>query len=213
MVLRRSLVVFVVLIVSVAAFFAETYYSVKDLEFAGGGIGQIEASGIGIYLRICNPSLVPISVEIVNANLTDSYGTYGSLDVKGSSVSPLSQGILQGSLDFTDLNSMTTFVNWVLNNQTNADFNSTFLVKAKILGIIPYSYEKSYDLPTFSSLVFGNGHLTCQPEQNYTNIRQQLALAQDRLSTADLLYSDNIEIYNGTKSANSTENNQTIQNP
>ncbi|MGI0046735.1 MAG: hypothetical protein ACREBB_06055 [Nitrosotalea sp.] len=211
--MKKSLILSaIVLAIAATILFVELSYSVKSLEFAGGGVGQVETSGMGISLNVCNPSLVPVSIDSITANLTGSSGDYGLLEIAGKSVPPLSQGTLQGSMDFTDLNSMKTFVDWVLNNQTNADFNSTLLVKAKVLGIIPYSYEKNYDLVTFSNLVFGKGEWTCQSEQNYTgNIKQQLILAQARMSTTDLLYSDTMGIYNSTKSVNSTENNQTMQ--
>lgn len=214
MILKRSLVLYAMVLVIVVVLFAELSYSVKNLEFAGGGVGQLGPSGMGISLNVCNPSLVPVYVERVTANLTDTLGNYGLLDVVGKSIPPFSQGILQGSLDFTDLNSMKTFVDLVLSNDTNADFNSTLFVKAKVLGIIPYSYEKNYDLVTFSSLIFGKGQWACRSEQNYTgDVKQQLILAQARMSTAELLYSDDMGIYNNTKSANSTENNQTMQGP
>ena len=213
MILRRYLVIFAVLVTAVAALLA-TYISVRSLEFAGDRIGQMEAEQMGIYIRVCNPSFVPISVESIKANLTGSSGNYGSLEVTGGQVQPLSQGMMQGSLVFADPDLMKAFVNWVINNQTDADFNSTLYVKAKVLGIIPYSYAKSYTLATFSDLLLGNEHMSCQSlENNSGSIRQDLELAQTRISATELLYSDNIGIGNATNPANSTENNLTMQGP
>lgn len=213
MILKRSLVIFTVLVVAAVALLA-MYFSAKNLEFAGDRIGQMEAEQMGIYMRVCNPSFVPISVESVKANLTDSNGNYGSLEVTGGQVQPLSQGVMQGSLVFADPDSMKTFVSLVINNQTDADFNSTLYVKAKILGIIPYSYEKNYNIVTFSNLLLGNEHMSCQSSQNNSaSIRQDLELGQTRISATELLYSDNIGIGNATNPANSTGNNMTTQGP
>ncbi|MDE1827456.1 MAG: hypothetical protein KGH83_07695, partial [Thaumarchaeota archaeon] len=128
-------------------------------------------------------------------------------EVTGNTVQPLSEGQLQGTLGFTDSNTMKTFVNWVLNNESNADFNSTLVIKTKVLGLIPYSYEKNYDLLAFSNVIFGKGQWDCQSKQSYVaeNIRQQLTLVQARISAAGLLYSRDITGgNNATESTNDT---------
>lgn len=220
MVLKRSLVTLAVVITIVlAALFIGISYSAKSLEFAGGGIGQVNTSGMDITLAVCNPSFVPVIVESIESNMRSTSGDYGSLEVTGKMVSPLSEGQLQGTLGFTDSDTMKTFVDWVLNNESNVDFNSTLLIKTKVLGLIPYSYEKNYDLPAFSNLVFGKGQWDCQSKQSYVsdNIRQQLTLVQARMSAAGLLYSGGIAGgNNATESANetnSTGNNSMLSGP
>jgi hypothetical protein len=214
MVLKRSLIILVVVIViALSALFIGLSYLAKSLEFAGGGIGQINTSGMDITLVVCNPSFVPVTVESVESDMRGTAVDYGSLEVTGNMVSPLSEGQLQGTLGFTDSDTMKTFVNWVLNNESNADFNSTLLIKTKVLGLIPYSYEKNYDLPAFSSLVFGKGQWDCQSKQSYVdnNVREQLSLVQARMSAAGLLYSGGITGGNNateyTNETNPTENN------
>jgi hypothetical protein len=218
--LKRSLITLAVVIVIVlSTLFIGVSYSAKSLEFAGGGIGQVNTSGMDITLVVCNPSFVPVIVESVESDMHGTSGDYGTLEVTGNIVQPLSEEQLQGTLGFTDSDTMKTFVNWVLNNESNADFNSTLLIKTKVLGLIPYSYEKNYALPAFSSLVFGKGQWDCQSKQSYVdeNIRQQLILVQARMSAAGLLYSGDIAGGNNAteyaNETNSTENNSMLSSP
>jgi LEA14-like dessication related protein len=220
MVLKRSLITLaVVVVIALSTLFFGISYLAKSLEFAGGGIGQINTSGMDITLVVCNPSFVPVTVESVESDMRGASGNYGSLEVTGKTVQPLSEEQLQGTLGFTDSDTMKTFVNWVLNNESNADFNSTLLIKTKVLGLIPYSYEKNYDLSAFSNLVFGKGKWDCQSRQNYTanGIRQQLVLVQARMSAADFLYSGGVAGGNNTteyaNETNSTENNSMSSSP
>ncbi|MGB9003080.1 MAG: hypothetical protein WCC52_04670, partial [Nitrosotalea sp.] len=131
----------------------------------------------------------------------------------GNMVPSLSEEQLQGTLGFTDSDTMKTFVDWVLNNESNVDFNSTLLIKTKVLGLIPYSYEKNYDFPAFSNLIFGKGQWDCQSKQSYVsdNIREQLTLVQARMSAAGFLYSGDITGENNeteyANDTNLTENN------
>lgn len=207
--MKRSLIILAVATVIVlSALFVGVSYSAKNLEFAGGGIGQVNTSGLDITLAVCNPSFVPVTVESVESDMHGTSGDYGSLEVRGNMAQPLSEGQLQGTLGFTDSSTMKTFVNWVLNNESNTDFNSTLVIKTKVLGLIPYSYEKNYDLLTFSNVIFGKGQWDCQSKQSYVaeNIRQQLALVQARISAAGLLYSGDISGGNDTtESANGTD--------
>lgn len=199
--MKRSLLIpIVVIIIALSVLVAGVSYSAKSLEFAGGGMGQVNTSGLDITLAVCNPSFVPVYVESIESDMHGASGDYGSLDVTGNMVPPLSEGQLQGTLGFTSSDTMKTFVNWVLSNESNADFNSTFVIKTKVLGLIPYSYEKNYDLLAFSNTVFGKGQWDCQSKQSYVdkNIRQQLTLVQARTSAAGLLYSGDIAGGNGT---------------
>lgn len=214
MVLKRSLITLVVVIViALSALFIIISYSAKSLEFAGGGIGQVNTSGMDITLAVCNPSFVPVIVESVESDMRGTSGDYGSLEIAGNMVPSLSGEQLQGTLGFTDSDTMKTFVNWVLNNESNVDFNSTVIIKTKVLGLIPYSYEKNYDFAAFSNLIFGKGQWNCQSQQSYVsdNVREQLTLVQARMSAAGFLYSGDItggnndtEYTNGT---NLAENN------
>jgi hypothetical protein len=219
MVLKRSLILVVVIVITLSALFIGVSYSAKSLEFAGGGIGQVNTSGMDVTLAVCNPSFVPVIAESVESDMRGTSGDYGSLEVTGNMVSPLSEGQLSGTLGFTDSDTMKTFVNWVLNNESNADFNSTLLIKTKVFGLIPYSYEKNYDLSAFSSLVFGKGQWDCKSKQSYVddNIRQQLTLVQARMSVAGLLYSGGITSENNetesVNETNSTESNSMLSSP
>lgn len=217
--MKRSLITLAVVAVAAIFVILGISYSAKSLEFAGGGIGRADTSRMDITLTVCNPSPVPVTVESVGSEMRGTSGDYGSLDVAGNMVGPLSEDQLKGTLSFDDSNSMKKFVYWVLNNESDADFNSTIIIKAKVLGLIPYTYEKNYDLTDFSNLVFGKGRWDCKSNQSYVsdNVRQQLTLVQIQMSAANLLYSDGIvgqnytmEYTNETKS---TENNSALSGP
>ncbi|MDE1830024.1 MAG: hypothetical protein KGI25_06860, partial [Thaumarchaeota archaeon] len=166
-----------------------------------------DSTGMSMSLLVCNPSIVPITLDAIEIDLGGSSGSYGSLLVPGKVIAPLSRETLQGRLDFTDFSTMETTLDWVLNNQTNADFNATGIVKEKLFGVISYSYEKNYDLSAFSNLLIRNGPSTCQAKNHSQDIQQQLILAQARMSAASLLYSDKIGLGNGT---NDTQVNMTV---
>lgn len=180
----------VIVSVTVVGVFAALYNS-ENLEFAGAGIGQVSVSGMDISMQVCNHSIVPVTMEDVEAKLHGNTGDDGSLVLKGNTMMPFSVGTLQGTLDFTDFNTMKTFIDTSLGNATNTDLNATLFVQEKMLGVIPHSYVKNYSLPEFSSLIFGNSPWSCKTKQNHTSeIRQQLSLVQERMSALDLVYSD-----------------------
>ncbi len=208
-VVKRStaLIISMILVVA-AATFVMLYHSEKRLEFAGLAIGRVDASGMDISFLVCNPSVVPIEIQGLEINLGGSSARYGSIAIEGKTVPTMSQETLEGRMDFADFTSMKSFVDMALNNQTNTDFNATLLVKEKLFGVIPYSYEKNYSPTEFTNLVFGNVQWDCKTKPNHADdIRQQLALAQARMSTASLLYSDKIGMVNET---NYTKDNTTV---
>lgn len=184
-----------------AVSFVTINHAEKSFGFAVESVGRVDPSGMNLSLIVCNPSVVPVTLEGIAADLGGSSGTYGSISVPGGAVQPLSEQSLQGRMDFADFDTMKTVVNWVLDNQSGADFKATVLVKAKFLGLIPYSSERIYDLPAFSSLLFGSGPSTCHAKNNSEEIKQQLTLAQARMSVAGLLYSDKASLGNETNNA------------
>lgn len=198
-ILKRSTMLIVsIMAVAAAVVFVVLHHAEKSIEFTVESVGQVDPSGVGVSLLACNPSFVPITVEGIEADLSGSSGNYGSLLVTGSAIPPLSQETLRGRLGFADFNTMETFVGWVMNNQSDADFDATVVVKAKLLGIIPYAEEKNYSLPQFSKMLFGNGAPACKIKDNAPEVRQQLALAQSRMSATSLLYLDKTGLGNGT---------------
>ena len=207
MILKRSIVALIVIVsVTAVGVFSALDYS-KNLEFAGAGIGQAGASGMYISLQVCNPSIMPVTIEDIEARLHGNTGDVGSLVLKGDTIRPFSDVTLQGTLGFTDFNAMKTFVDASLNNETDTDLNATLLVQEKILGIIPYSYEKNYNLTGFSNVIFGNSQWSCSTKQDHASeIRQQLSLVQERMSAADLIYSGKIGMENETR----PESNQSM---
>ncbi|MGB9003064.1 MAG: hypothetical protein WCC52_04590, partial [Nitrosotalea sp.] len=85
--MKRSLIALVAVIaIALSASFIVISYSAKSLEFAGGGIGQVNTSGLGITLAVCNPSFVPVIVESVESDMRGTSGDYGSLEITGNMV-------------------------------------------------------------------------------------------------------------------------------
>ena len=185
------------LIILVSGAFIVLWYSTKNLEFRVSEIGQVGASEMDVSIETCNPFVLPVAVQDIEANLHGSSGDYGTIVTGGKSIPPLSEETIQGTLDFTDFDSMKRVVDWILNNESNADFNVTVLVNEKILGVIPYSYEKNYDLTEFSSMLFGNNQLACK-QSHVSDVKQQLSMVQARMSAASLIYSGKVGIGNGT---------------
>ena len=142
-----------------------------------------------------------MTVVSIRSDMHGISNDYGSLEVTGNMIMPISEGRLQGTLCFTDPDTMKTFIGWVLNNASNQDFNSTLFIKTKVLGFIPYSYERNYGLSEFSNILFGKGNWDCQSKQSYVthDIKQQLMLVQARLSAAGP-YSGDIIGENNTES-------------
>ena len=118
----------------------------------------------------------------------------------GKTVPPNSQTTLDGTITFQDFDSMKNFVGWIVNGENPSDFQATVLVKTKILGIIPYSSKKNYDLTSFKDFIFGSDHWSCQKQGmvESSDVKQQLTLVQARLNAAELLYTNNINSTNST---------------
>lgn len=196
--MKRSVVALVLLILLVSGSLIVLSYSTKNLEFAVSEIGQVGESEINVSIEACNPSILPVTVQSVEANLHGSSGNYGTIVTGAKSILPLSAEPIQGTLDFTDFYSMKTVVGWILNNESNADFNATVLVNEKILGVMPHSYEQNYDLTEFSKMLFGNNQWECK-QSHVSDVKQQLSLVQERISAASLIYSGKVGIGNGTQ--------------
>ena len=196
--MKRSVAVLALLIILTLGTFIALSYSTKNLEFSVSQIGQVGASEMDITIDACNPSVLPVSVQGIEAVLHGISGDYGTIVAGAKSIPPLSEETIPGTLDFADFNSMKNVVDWVLNNESSADFNATVLVKSKIMGVIPYSYEKNYDLTEFSDILFGNHPWSCK-QNHASDVKQQLSLAHARMSATSLIYSGRIGIENGTQ--------------
>jgi len=192
------------IIIAVAVASSITMYKMQDLEFAGGGVNQVIASGMGVTVLACNPSPLPQRIDLMQAVLYYQSNAIGTFEVTGKTVPSNSQTTMDGTITFQDIDYMKNFIGWIENDQNPSDFQATVLVKTKVLDVIPYSYKKSYDFTSFEEMLFGSKQWSCQKQGivQPSDVKQQLTLAQARLNAAELLYSNN---------ANST--NSTITNP
>lgn len=200
----KKRIVILCIVILFTVFFVTIFYNLQNIQFAGAGINQLTATGIGLTLLTCNPSFVPQSIEEINAELDANSSNIGSLTVENI-VSSDSNSKIDMLLEFTDFESMKTFVDWILNNENPYDFQATVLVKTKILNIFPYTYEKNYNFSEFSNLLFGHKEWSCRsnPELQDVDIKGQLISSQARFSASELLYSDkSILAGNLTKSEN-----------
>ncbi len=182
----------------VAASFVVLHHSEKSIELVGNGVGEVDTSGMQISFLACNPSPVPVVLDGVGAVLGGSTGPYGELDLHASSLGPFSAKPLGGRMEFSDIDTMNSFVGWSLGQLPNPDFTATLKVRERLFGIIPYSYEKNYTMAEFSGILFGNGTWSCKEKGNYGDTRQQLELEWARMSVAGLLYSENGTLGNST---------------
>lgn len=173
------------------------------MELGEVSIGEIGASGMTVSVLACNPSLLPVTVEGVEADLGSSQGASGSLDLGGASLAPLSSGTLQGSLQFSDFGSMKSFVGAALGSAPDPDFYATVKVDERVLGVFPYLQEKKYSMDEFAPMIFGQGQWSCNKQSLPGDARGDLSLAWARMSAAGLLYSDK----GGLNSTNSTSGN------
>ena len=195
---RRKVVASI--IIAIVAAVSVTMYKMQDLEFAGGGVNQVTASGMDIAILACNPSPLPQSIDLMQAVLYFQSNAIGTFEVAGKTVPPNSQTTMDGTITFQDFNSMKNFIGWIENDQNPPDFQATVLVKTKILDVIPYSYKKNYDFTSFEEMIFGSTEWSCQKQDivSPSNVKQQLTLAQARLDAAELLYSNNVNSTNST---------------
>lgn len=184
-----------------AASFVVLHHSERGLELEGNGIGEMDTSGMQVSMLACNPSPVPVSVDGIDAVLGGSTGQYGALELAGAAIGPHSAKPLSGKIDFADIDSMKSFVGWAVGSMPNPDFGATVKVRERLLGVIPYQYEKNYTMGEFSGMLFGNVTWSCGEKGNYEGTRQQLGLAWDRMSLAGMLYSEKMSAANSTNSA------------
>ncbi len=191
-----------------ASMFTLFVYSTKNLEIEGLEIAHVGTSGMGMSFKACNPSMIPVTVEGVEANLHGSSASYGMLAIEGKTIPPLSEETLHGAIDFTDFDTMKTFIDWILNNESKIDFNATILVKTRILEIIPFSHEKNYNLVEFSNMLFGTNHWACKQIAN--DIKPQLSQVQGRMSIVSLIYSGKLKNNTYLENPNPDLNNSSL---
>lgn len=190
MLLDRSVAVILsVASVIAAASFVLIHHSEKSLEFAISSIGTLEPSGMDISMDVCNPSLVPVTLDGVDGQIGTSSGQYGSIQSGGHAVPPLSKATVSGRMNFDNLAYMKGLVDGVLSNGSGTGLYTTVHVRERLLGIIPYSYDQNYSVQEFSHLVFGTAKWSCPGQPSgQGEIRHQLEADQMRLSAANLLY-------------------------
>lgn len=196
----KKVLVILGIIIAVGITVSVTMYKMQDLEFAGGGINQVTASGMDITVLACNPSPIPLSIDLMQAVLYFQSSSIATFEVTGKTIPPDSQTMVDGTITFVDFNSMKNFIGWIENDQNPSDFKATVLVNTKVLNLIPYSYKKRYDFTGFEGMFFGSKQWSC-PKQGIvkpSDVKQQLMLAQARLDAAELFYSNKINSTNST---------------
>lgn len=174
------------------------HHSEKGLELGGASMGEVGASDMTVSFLACNPSFLPVSVGGVEAEIGSDAGQVGLIDLKGSAFGPLSLGTLQGSLQFTDFDSMRSFVGAALGTAPDPSIWAIVKVNEKLLGVFPFSYERKYSVSEFSDVMFGNGQWSCKRQDLPFSSRADFSLAWERMSAAGLLYSDKSGVGNLT---------------
>ncbi len=181
---------------------ASLFYTTQDIQFAGAGIKQVTDSGVNLTVLACNPSFFPQEIETVQAVLYSQSNEIGTLEITGKTVPSNSVTTMDGTITLQDFSSMRNFIGWLADGNNPQDFKATVLVQTKILGIVPHSYQKNYDFPRFTNLIFGTNQWSCSSKQGLvdaSDIKQDLILAKSRLSAAELLYNSNGMLENATK--------------
>jgi len=195
---KRYFVIGIIITVVIAVSF--TIYKIQDLEFTGGGINQVTASGMDVAVLACNPSPLPQRIDLMQAVLYFHSNPMATFEVTGKMIPPGSQTTMDGTITFQDIDSMKSFIGWIENDQNPSEFQATVLVKAKILDLAPFSYKKNYDFTGFEEMFFGSKQWSCQKQGvvQSSDIKKQLTFAQVRLAAAELLYSNKINSTNST---------------
>ena len=206
--MKKSLLIPIAIVLIIAGLDFALLDSEKQEGFTSESIGRVDSAGMDLGLLVCNPSVLPVTVDTMRGDLGSGPGRHGVFSVQGKTIPPLSSEILSSRLDFADSADMERFVEGVLNESQSPDTGAAVFVKAKLLGIIPYSYETNYDSRSFSNLLFGGGGPLCQAA-NSGDLKQQLKLVQARLSAANLLYLDKIGLQNETGRTNDASQNET----
>ena len=162
--------------------------SQEGLEFAGESIGKVDSSGMSISFSVCNPAVVPVFLSGATGEIAGSGDLNATLEIRGRGIGPLSSGTVGATVRFAGPGAMARFVDMVMGNSTS-QASGNLTVSERLLGVLPYSYSKTYDGRSLSGMVLGNVRWACKDKpDNAGNMMQRLEVARAQISAANLLY-------------------------
>lgn len=134
-----------------------------------------------MVISVCNPTFMPTSFDKIQADFAYKSTDIGMFTIWGSPIWPYSSSDVNGRLNLNGENVLKIVLGGMLSafsGQTSSqldtnNFNIHLKFEKKILGVIPYSYEKDFPISEFTNLVHGN-KWSCgtMPQTNTVQIQQ-----------------------------------------
>ena len=124
-------------------------YATQSLEIQSKGVTNSDFSTLTIHfqLSIYNPTVIPTSFDVIHADILYKSKTLGTATIYGKSLPPSSYTDVSAKFE---LGSVSTLMEaFGGGTPDKEDFSVKVKLEKRILGFIPFMYERSYSMDEF----------------------------------------------------------------
>ena len=129
-------------------------YATQSLEIQSKGVTNSDFSTLTIHfqLSIYNPTVIPTSFDVIYADILYKSKTLGTATIYGESLPPSSYTDVSGKFEIDPVNVMALAFGSMAGGSPPDKNDITVNVKLekRILGFIPFMYERNYNIDEFS---------------------------------------------------------------
>ena len=128
-------------------------YATQSLEMQSKGVTNSDFSTLTIHfeLSIYNPTVIPTSFDVIYADILYKSKTLGTATIYGEPLPPSSYTDVSGKFEIDPVNVMALAFGGMVGGGTpdKKDFSVNVKLEKRILGFIPFTYERSYSMDEF----------------------------------------------------------------
>ena len=125
-------------------------YATQSLEMQSKGVTNSDFSTLTIHfqLSIYNPTVIPTSFDVIYADMLYKSKTIGTATIYGESLPPSSYTDVSGKFELGSVSVLMAAFGGGTPDQK--DFSVNVKLEKRILGFIPFVYERNYNIDEFT---------------------------------------------------------------
>ena len=124
-------------------------YATQSLEMQSKGVTNSDFSTLTIHfqLSIYNPTVIPTSFDVIYADILYKSRTLGTATIYGEPLPPSSYTNVSGKFELGSVSVLMAAFGG--GTPDKKDFSVNVKLEKRILGFIPFTYERSYSMDEF----------------------------------------------------------------
>ena len=125
-------------------------YATQSLEIQSKGVTNSDFSTLTIHfqLSIYNPTVIPTSFDVIYADILYKSKTLGTATIYGESLPPSSYTDVSGKFELDAVSVLAAAFGG--GTPDEKDFSIDVKLEKRILGFIPFVYERNYNIDEFT---------------------------------------------------------------